>query len=445
MTSNTILSRCILLLVLGFGFSSNAEYVHMTEVFVLPIEPSMFNWTLHGAKIRDQYEYRPTQINSPDLPTWINFVYSSRHQQGFLFGVPPQWPDAKQIEIEIVALNKETYETRRRVVPLFVKQKQSPAQYEVQLKIHNLNVEDLFEAHRQNRLLDIFKQKLWTASADDLHITMLASAVQLGARLPLRPTEGEGVVLKLGSAKEFSAALRELQKEVKPLWKMSSCPRDYKRTSVERIFRDQRFALDWCSFKLQENLVTKIYTPASDDEYSDYTNAFVDENDVWDAPPSRENVPTRSYTFEFVVTIIVPMVVLILLVILISFILCFHHEGMADDGSEEFFNSIFSICEDYWSKRNEEGCERVQMLQYTPVHHQNEQPLQSTLRRVPSPTPEQPFAQRSMTTSPASSLQRSTSPRMLDEDAQYTRPNPPPYVGIYNNNNHSSEYAQSDF
>jgi alpha-sarcoglycan len=64
----------------------------------------------------------------------------------------------------------------------------------VQLKIHNLNVEDLFEPHRQNRLLDIFKQNLWTESAGDLHVTMLASAVLLGARLPLRPTEGEGSV-----------------------------------------------------------------------------------------------------------------------------------------------------------------------------------------------------------------------------------------------------------
>lgn len=69
-----------------------------------------------------------------------------------------------------------------------------PAQYEVQLKIHNLNVEDLFEEHRQKRLLDIFKENLWKESAEDLHVTMLVSAVQLGARLPLRPTEGEGSV-----------------------------------------------------------------------------------------------------------------------------------------------------------------------------------------------------------------------------------------------------------
>lgn len=67
-----------------------------------------------------------------------------------------------------------------------------PARFEVQLKIHNLNVEDLFDTHRLSRLLDVFRSRLWPGSRDDLHVTMLASAVQLGDRLPLRPSEGEG-------------------------------------------------------------------------------------------------------------------------------------------------------------------------------------------------------------------------------------------------------------
>jgi len=170
--------------VLSFVSSSlRAENVHMTQVFVLPIEPSMFNWTLHGNKIlefinnkkkrgqsplaqyaqignlrdtgarlgcilalsqalnkylshlyfcfivlrlfnmthsdicfiqilpifflcdfsgvksRDQYEYRPSQINSPDLPPWINYVYSPRHQLGFLYGVPPPMPQPTGLEV----------------------------------------------------------------------------------------------------------------------------------------------------------------------------------------------------------------------------------------------------------------------------------------------------------------------------------------------------------
>lgn len=48
----------------------------------------------------------------------------------------------------------------------------------------------------------------------------------------------------------FSQELNELQEEVKPLWKLPFCPRDFKRTSVERLFREAEFALDWCSFRL---------------------------------------------------------------------------------------------------------------------------------------------------------------------------------------------------
>jgi Sarcoglycan alpha/epsilon len=70
-----------------------------------------------------------------------------------------------------------------------------------------------------------------------------------------------------------------------------------------------------------------VGVPSSEDDFElDHEGIY--SGDIWDAPPSKANVPQRSYTFEFVVTILVPMVVLILLVILLSFILCFHHEGM---------------------------------------------------------------------------------------------------------------------
>lgn len=52
-----------------------------------------------GVKSRDQYEYRPTQLNSPDLPPWINYVYSTRHQNGFLYGVPPPMPQPTGFEV----------------------------------------------------------------------------------------------------------------------------------------------------------------------------------------------------------------------------------------------------------------------------------------------------------------------------------------------------------
>jgi len=56
----------------------------------------------------------------------------------------------------------------------------------------------------------------------------------------------------------FSQELNELQEEVKPLWKMPSCPRDFKRTSVEILFREAEFRLDWCSFRLVSWLMQAV-------------------------------------------------------------------------------------------------------------------------------------------------------------------------------------------
>lgn len=42
------------------------------------------------------------------------------------------------------------------------------------------------------RLKDILRTKLWIESNEDLYATFLASAIDLGARLPLKPSDGEG-------------------------------------------------------------------------------------------------------------------------------------------------------------------------------------------------------------------------------------------------------------
>ena len=41
-----------------------------------------------------------------------------------------------------------------------------------------------------------------------------------------------------------------LDRETSPLRVRPSCPRNFKRTSVERYFREKGFAIDWCAFRL---------------------------------------------------------------------------------------------------------------------------------------------------------------------------------------------------
>ncbi|XP_069699412.1 alpha-sarcoglycan isoform X3 [Periplaneta americana] len=406
------------------------EIVHMTKVFILPIEPGLFNWTLQGTK--DQFSYRPSLLNAPDLPPWIHYIYSNRHQTGFLYGVPPR--QHGDLELEIVGLNRKNYETRRRVVYMNIEEKPDPAKHEVQLKIDNLNVEDMFDSYRLNRLLDVFRCQLWRESEDDLYVTFLASAVHLGARHPLRPNEGEGVVLRIGSRAQFSAALQKLQDEVKPLWKLGTCPRDFKRTTVERSFREEGFVLDWCAFRLVEASSSSLHQHlpnGADAELPiDHRPLILGHEDLW-SRPSKSQVPQRSYVSEFVYTIMVPMLVMIILVLILSLILCFHHEGM-DDGSSEYFESIFDICESYLrSKRNKET-PAVQMVQYTAVHRAtNTLRSLSSQRQVLNPPSDQcsTTVSRSHTASPNSSLPRTSTPRLSMECNAYYRPNPPPYTG----------------
>lgn len=87
-------------ILLGISYSivlASCENVHTTKVFILPIDPNMFNWTIHSG---DNFVYQASLLNAPDLPKWIEYLYSKRHHTGFLYGVPPK--DQKDIEVSVV-------------------------------------------------------------------------------------------------------------------------------------------------------------------------------------------------------------------------------------------------------------------------------------------------------------------------------------------------------
>ncbi|KAF7382697.1 hypothetical protein HZH66_013099 [Vespula vulgaris] len=370
-----------------------AENILMTEVFVIPIRPETFDWSPDEGKY-DQFTYQPSLLNAPDLPSWIHYVHSKRDHGGFLYGVAPK--NQKYFQLEIVGLNKHTYETKYKVLDINVLEKQNLTRYEVNLKIDNLNVEDTFGRNRTEKLLDVFRNKLWT-TATDLYVTFLASAVELGARLPLKPGESEGVVMRLGSSVPFSQELIELQKEVKPLWKLlPSCPRDLKRTSVERLFREAGFLLDWCSFKL----ITSDEQPGSSRHGPSMNivglpSSGISEHSEWQwARSTKADIPTRSYFKEIVTTIFVPTILLLLLATSLSTALCLHRD--------KIYAYYPFACHSIVAKK------------------QNLPPERGTLRSLSVPP-----------SSPNDSLTRT--PRISNERCNpYIRPNPPPYTGPSN-------------
>lgn len=53
-------------------------------------------------------------------------------------------------------------------------------------------MEDMFQGEHIPNLLNIFRQYLWVDSKPNLYVTFLASASDLGQRLPLDPNDTEG-------------------------------------------------------------------------------------------------------------------------------------------------------------------------------------------------------------------------------------------------------------
>ncbi|KAI5639444.1 sarcoglycan alpha/epsilon domain-containing protein [Phthorimaea operculella] len=244
-------TKILLISLIGVVTANHVHNAVETEMFAIPISPNMFNWTYQ--EFDHQYRFHASLVGKPELPSWLRYIYSRRHHSGFIFGTPPRGTKS-EITLEVIGVNHADYETRRNLVTLHVHPKEAMARHEVELKVDNLNVEDLLDQHKMTRLKDILRTKLWPESNDDLYATFLASAIDLGARLPLKPSDGEGLVVRFGSMAPFSSELKRLREEVRPLSRLPSCPRGLKKTTVEKIFREAELMLDWCRFELYNTI-----------------------------------------------------------------------------------------------------------------------------------------------------------------------------------------------
>ena len=116
-----------------------------------------------------------------------------------------------------MATNRDTFETGYLILNINShKAKESP-NHHVRLKIDNLNIEDVFDKRRSDRLLDLFRSRFWLEAAEDLHLTLADSALNLGGRRPLKPSIKDGVIIQLGSSHNLSQSLLDLDRETEPL------------------------------------------------------------------------------------------------------------------------------------------------------------------------------------------------------------------------------------
>ncbi|XP_061400421.1 epsilon-sarcoglycan-like [Musca vetustissima] len=390
--------------------TSNGQIVGQAsvgELYTFKIEPSMFNWT-HQV-INEQFRYTPSLKSYPDLPSWMRYMYSHEHHAGFLYGTPPARLAGKKITLEIVALNKQNYETRNAQLDIAIASK-FHAPNVVQMKIDNLNWVHLMDPGRVENLRNIFRKDLWPESEADLSLVFMESAVNMGGRLPLRPQQHEGVIVHLGSFAKFSERLNQLQEEVRPLYKLPSCT--YKRTSVQKIFENVGFKLDWCAFKMVGTDSTPEVLHHNHDSAAANGNNNNNNNnrvighsemlnlkrrtDRWHGM-AREDVPIRNYIDEFAFAFAIPTVLFGLLCGILTATLCFRHQ--------KFYKETYPTTSS-----------TVQMVQYSDT---NSQPV-TTLKSLKDPNCL--LDNTSVRSQSPTSFYQTESPSNT-----YLRPKPPPY------------------
>lgn len=217
-------------------------------------------------------------------------------------------------------MNKLNYHIKQATVSLHVARKTTYAVNTIQMKIDNLNWVHLTDPGRVENLKNIFRVDLWPESKNDLHISFMESAIKMGGRVPVQPQQKEGIIVHLSSHTAFSQRLIDLQEEVKPLYKISTCT--YKRTSVQTIFENAGFKLDWCAFHMvndDSKIAKKIHGAE---------NKIAREHEpIWDSMSMYE-IPQRTYIDEFAFTVALPGVLLAILIAILSVVLCFQHEKL---------------------------------------------------------------------------------------------------------------------
>lgn len=247
----------------------------------------------------------------------MNFQFSKERNLGYIYGSPTTDYAGKKFEIEIVGLNKQTYETRRIIIPYEIVPKSPPASH-IEMKITNLNWVHLTDMGRVANLKGIFTNDLWPESLSDLNIIFMESAIRLGSRVPLKPQNREGVIVHLGSDAPLSERLIELNEEIKPLSKLTTCT--FKKTKVQTIFQNAGFQVDWCAFKIVTEDTSPSKEPATE-------AAGIKGLKTWNAP-SRDELPERNYSEEIAIAIAIPSVWFAFLVALLTVVLCFQHEKL---------------------------------------------------------------------------------------------------------------------
>lgn len=122
----------------------------------------------------------------------------------------------------------------------------------------------------------------------------------------------------MGSSAQFSKRLQELQDEVRPLYKIQSC--SYKRTTVEKIFENAGFKIDWCAFRL----IPHEDEQNQSEKENNQINTIKEKETPWSSI-RKSDVPQRNYGKDLAFSVVISATLFTLCALILTVLFCCQH------------------------------------------------------------------------------------------------------------------------
>ncbi|XP_068920508.1 alpha-sarcoglycan isoform X2 [Petaurus breviceps papuanus] len=253
-------------------------------------------------------------LGHPDLPQWLRYTQRSSSQPGFLYGTPTLEDRGQQV-IEVIAYNRESFETTRKRLVLLIEESEGPSlPYKAEFLVQSHDVEEVLPSPIGQRFLTALGG-LWVPG--ELQLLNITSALDRGGRVPL-PIEGrkEGVYIQVGSTRPFSTCL-----------KVVGSPASHDRCTQGQppllSCYDSfvpHFRVDWCNVSLVDKSVPAL--PGPGPTWGD----GILEHDPYFCPPTE--APDRDFLTDSLITLLMPLLVALLLTLILAYIMCCRREGV---------------------------------------------------------------------------------------------------------------------
>ncbi|XP_028399818.1 epsilon-sarcoglycan-like [Dendronephthya gigantea] len=245
-----------------------------------------------------------TELDYPELPSWLLLEQRRASSKPFLYGAPGKWDESTKLEI--IGWDKDNYTVIRTVQDVNINADNDFPVFQAEFFIKNKNLDEFLDKDEYKNITDIVK-KYW--SPDDLGSTMVISAIGHGGRFPLPDSnDHEGVIVRVGSSKMWPEA-------------NSSVLQPGKEPSHD-YFKDMGYEINWSRFKWVD--LRQMKSPKAEQQALLPPDRIIKA--VSYSPPVFDE-DARDFDIDFILIVIIPIIIIIIFVLILSLVMCFGREG----------------------------------------------------------------------------------------------------------------------